>query len=64
MDNLELFERHDAESEKWLNSKPICHKCGEHIQQESAVEYRGKYYCEECEDSAWAQIRHEFLEEI
>lgn len=64
MDNLVLFERHDAEQQKWLKSKPICCRCKEHIQQEQAVEINGKYYCEECEEFAWQEIRKEFLTTI
>ena len=61
-DNLDLFERHDAEQEARLRKMPICCKCKEHIQQEEAVKHKGKWYCEDCEDYAWDKIKKEFLE--
>ena len=64
MDNYDLWEQHDAEQEEWLRSKPKCCRCGEHIQQEEAVEYDGEYWCEECEEFLWKKIRREYLEEI
>lgn len=48
MDNYDLFERHDAENEKWLSSRPICSCCGEHIQDDMLYDIGGKLICEEC----------------
>ena len=33
-DPIKDFERWDAIREEWLESRPICSKCGEHIQDE------------------------------
>ena len=63
-DPIADFNRHDAEQERWLRSRPICCKCKEHIQESEAVKYKEKYYCEECEDSAWQEIRKEYKESI
>ena len=49
-DNSDLFERHDAEQEAELRKLPVCCKCKEHIQQEEAVCYNGKWYCEDDEE--------------
>lgn len=44
------FENRDAEQELWLNRRPLCICCGEHIQDESAVQIAGSYYCDRCLD--------------
>ncbi len=42
------FERHDAEQERWLQSRPVCEVCGEHIQEEHLYDIDGDLVCEEC----------------
>lgn len=44
------FERRDAEQEQWLRRRPRCICCGEHIQDDSAVQIRGDFYCDNCLD--------------
>lgn len=61
-DPIRDFERYDAEQERKLQMLPKCHECGEHIQQERAVHYNGKWCCKECEYDFWHSIREEFLE--
>lgn len=41
------FDRWEAEQEKWLQSRPVCEYCGEHIQDEHYY-YIDKIVCEEC----------------
>lgn len=36
--------------EDWLNNRPECGICGEHIQQDIAVFYDGDWICDECLD--------------
>lgn len=42
------FLNHDSEQERWLNSRPVCCRCGDHIQDEEAYEIDGDIYCIEC----------------
>lgn len=42
------FCKHDAEQEAWLEKRPECCRCGEHIQDEYAVCINDEYYCEQC----------------
>ena len=49
-DSVDLFNKHDAEQEEWLGKRPICICCGEHIQEDMAVQIRGDYYCDRCLD--------------
>ena len=35
---------------------PICCRCGEHIQQETAVRIGKDYYCDDCLDALREQI--------
>ena len=44
------FLRHDAEQQAWLEKRPVCHYCGEHIQDEYAVRIDGHWICKECID--------------
>lgn len=47
-DNLERWERHDREQEEWLQKRPVCVECGEHIQEEHLYEIDGDLVCEDC----------------
>ena len=47
-DNYSLWEEHDYEQEIWLQSRPICEHCKEHIQDEDAIEIDGCLICEDC----------------
>lgn len=47
-DNYDLWERHDEEQERRLESLPECAECGEPIQQEFAVCIHGDWYCDCC----------------
>lgn len=40
--------RIDSENEKWLEQRPICSICEEHIQEEYAYEVEGKLICPTC----------------
>ena len=48
-DNYSQWERHEAEKEAWLASRPVCCRCGEHIQEEPAQHpITGAEMCSEC----------------
>ena len=47
-DPIRDFEKHDAEQERWLQSRPVCSECGEHIQDEELFDIDGDLVCEEC----------------
>ena len=49
-DGYDLFRQRYADQEQWLQRRPKCICCGEHIQEESAVQIRGDYYCDRCLD--------------
>lgn len=49
-DNYDLFQQRDVNQEQWLSARPKCVCCGEHIQEDSAVQIRGDYYCDRCLD--------------
>ena len=44
----DLFDRHDAEQEDWLDRRPKCEECGHPIQDEYLFEIDGNLYCESC----------------
>lgn len=47
-DPIDDFERWDDEQSRMLERLPKCERCGEPIQQESAVRIDNDYYCDEC----------------
>ncbi len=63
-DNYSLWSAHDDEMEERRMRLPKCSCCHEHIQQEKAVRFGDKWFCEECEDEAWEKIKEEFMEEV
>jgi formylmethanofuran dehydrogenase subunit E len=42
------FHSYDAKLQEQLEKLPVCHECGEPIQQEDAVLLDGNYYCDDC----------------
>ena len=47
-DNYDQWEARDRDQTKWLNSLPVCQRCGDAIQQERAVCIDGFWYCDDC----------------
>jgi len=45
---VEEQARIDAENEEWLQKRPICSWCEEHIQDEYAYEIDNKLICPKC----------------
>lgn len=51
-DNVDLFNKHDAEQREWLMTRPICNCCGDRIQDESYHRINNENICDRClEDS-------------
>ena len=53
------FEQRDLEQERWLERRPVCDCCGEHIQEDSAVQIQGDFYCDNCLDDMRVYIDDE-----
>lgn len=62
IDNYDLWAMHDAEQEAGLDNLPLCECCNQPIQQEKAVYYNDQWFCEDCEDEAWAATKFDFME--
>lgn len=54
---------HDNEAEAWLQSRPVCVRCGEHIQDEDLYDLDGDYYCEDCAND-WLKEHRRSVENI
>jgi ribosomal protein L37AE/L43A len=50
-------ERYMAAQERRLRKRPVCDCCQEHIQDESALHYKGIWLCEKCRN-----IHDEYIE--
>lgn len=47
-DNYSMWEHHEREKEKWLESRPQCCRCGEPIQEDVLYRVKGDIYCTDC----------------
>ena len=47
-DPLYDYESYDKLCRKFLDKRPICCQCGEHIQDEYGYDFNGDWYCENC----------------
>ena len=63
-DNYDLWKSRDREQEEWLQHRPKCICCGEHIQDDSAVQLKGDYYCDRCLDDVEVKVELEFEHKI
>lgn len=50
------YEEQDREQEVWLQRRPVCVCCGEHIQEEMAHQINGEYWCDKCLDDTRVYI--------
>ncbi len=57
-DNYDIWAAHEEEKEKWLETLPLCARCGDPIQQEMAVyvEVFGAWLCDECLDECMREV--------
>jgi formylmethanofuran dehydrogenase subunit E len=49
-------DQHDADNERWLERRPVCKMCGEHIQDDWGYCIDGDWICERCMDDFRAYI--------
>lgn len=47
-DNYDAFLEHEGRVRHWLERRPKCDRCGEHIQDEYMYKFDGEQYCPEC----------------
>ena len=62
----ERWEADDNRKEKWLQSRPICCICGDHIQEEKAIYYNDEWCHKdsECSRTFWDNIMEDFLDDV
>lgn len=48
VDNLDLYNRHEAEQERWLKKRPVCADCNQHIQDEKFYLINDEAICPDC----------------
>lgn len=58
-DNYDLYVEHEMEEQEWLESRPICSECGEHIQDEYAYKIGGRLICKCCMESYSVAVEEE-----
>ena len=51
MDVYDLWEHREMELERRLARRPVCDRCGQRIQDETAILKDGKWMCEGCLDN-------------
>lgn len=47
-DAYDAWESHEREQQQWLEKRPVCVKCKEHIQDERAYYINDDWICAEC----------------
>lgn len=50
-DNYDMWLAHDAEQDRWLEERPVCCWCEEHIQDGHLYRINGEACCPECLES-------------
>lgn len=63
MDNLDLFEMHDAQREKEATVYPVCDYCGERIFDDFLYAFDGEIICESCFNDAYRKPTDNYIKE-
>lgn len=58
-DPLADFEQWDREQNKWLEQRPVCADCDQHIQDDRAYYINGEWICMDCMDSYIREVLSE-----
>ena len=53
---------HDAECERWLMRRPVCDKCGNHIQDDHFFRLDREIVCPDCIDDWLKDYREEIYD--
>lgn len=61
-DNLDRFERYDAEREAQLRKQPKCDYCGEYIQEDHYFDINDEKICPDCMDSHFRKWVEDYVE--
>lgn len=59
-ENYDWYRTKEAEEEKWLQNRPRCENCGEHIQDEYLYDVDGAVLCEECMKDLFRQSTEDY----
>lgn len=62
-DNYDLYRQHEAEQEAWLEKRPKCSVCGEHIQDDTLYDIDGGLYCERCLNNEFMHSTETYMRE-
>lgn len=57
------FDRHDREQSEWLDTLPVCCRCGEPIQTDKLFDIDGDLYCEDCGESEFMHSTENYIRE-
>ena len=60
-DNYSLWEAKMAREEIWLNSRPVCGYCGEHIQYGYYFDINDEVVCQDCLDAHFRKDIDEYF---
>lgn len=55
-DNYDFFRMHEDEQDKWLEQRPVCVCCGDHIQDDYCYDVGGEIYCEDYMVSCFRKV--------
>lgn len=53
-----MADQRDRDEAKWLESRPVCSVCGEHIQEDECYKVDGELICKDCMDDMRVQTEY------
>lgn len=59
-DAYEMWRYREHEREKWLAKKPVCCRCGHHVQDERLFDIDGKLYHVECAEEEFKKWTEDY----
>ena len=59
---MKSFKEFDEDNFRWLVKRPICDKCGEHIQDEYYYDIDGEKVCEYCAQDWLRALKHYIID--
>ena len=61
LDNYSQWESKMVREDRWLNKRPVCDYCDEHIQDEHFYSINGECICPECIENHFRKWTEDYI---
>ena len=61
-DNYSQWEHHERRQQQWLEKRPVCCYCDQHIQDEELFDIEGELYCKQCLVNNFQKNTEDYIE--